>query len=78
MVELCGIEPQSENGPPKASTCLETLFESRTASHNVQSYTAPASKFVRGRDIPRIYLSEGYTSQIFVDRIGRRSSPKLS
>lgn len=27
MVELCGIEPQSENGAQKASTCLETLFE---------------------------------------------------
>lgn len=27
MVELCGIEPQSENGQQKASTCLETLFK---------------------------------------------------
>ena len=30
LVELCGIEPQSENGAQEASTCLETLFEFQT------------------------------------------------
>ncbi len=46
MVELCGIEPQSKTELPKASTCLEKLFVSRFASHNLQGYTKPVSRFV--------------------------------
>lgn len=54
MVELCGIEPQSENGPPKASTCLETLFVFQTLSHTVQSYSVQSSKFVPVRGTPGV------------------------
>lgn len=58
MVEASGIEPESETKLVEPSTCLETLFESRTASHNVQSYTALAPKFICGRDMPQVYLSD--------------------
>ena len=44
MVEVCGIEPQSETRCLPASTCLERLIEFNLASLNLQSYTKRASK----------------------------------
>ena len=44
LVELWRIELQSKNKFAIASTCLEKLFVSHLASHNLQSYTRPASR----------------------------------
>ena len=59
LVETCGIEPQSKTKRLLTSTCLEKLFEFNLASHYLQSYTRRASKFILGRDKPKIYLHKG-------------------
>ncbi len=43
MVEVCGIEPQSETRLLPASTCLERLIGFNSGLLNLQSYTERVS-----------------------------------
>ena len=76
MVEASRIELESRNKLQMASTSLEKLLKFNLASHNLQSYTRRASKFILRRDTLNIYLHKGYTSNpIYPESIGEAARP---
>ena len=76
-MELWRIELQSENKLPTASTCLEKLFGLTLIHTTCKATQSEPRVFVPRRDTRGIYRKKGDTSESFLFRVGRRSSPNV-
>ena len=76
LVELCGIEPQSETKLPLTSTCLERLFYLILLHTTCKATQDQPLKFILDGDTSKIYLNKGDTSNpVYLESTGEAARP---